>query len=119
MIEEVRQHVHELLAAGIIRPSHSPFSSIVVLVKKHDWSLRMCVDYRQLIQRSIRDNYALPRIDEILDYLSGNKYFSVLDIKSGYHQIEIMEKDKQRTVFTVEPLVFCEFDTMPLDSVMP
>lgn len=113
MIEEVRQHIQELLAAGIIRPSHSPFSSNVVLVKKHDGSLRMCVDYRQLNQRTVRDNYALPRIDEILDSLSGNKYFTVLDMKSGYHQIEIIEKHKQRTAFTVGPLGFFEFNKMP------
>lgn len=113
MIEEVRQQIQELSAAGIIRPSHSPFSSNVVLVKKHDGSLRMCVDYRQLNQRTVRDNYALPRIDEILDSLSGNKYVTVLDMKSGYHQIEIIEKHKQRTAFTVGPLGFFEFNKMP------
>lgn len=113
MVEEVKQHIQELLAAGIIRPSHSPFSSNVVLVRKHDGSLRMCVDYRQLNQRTVRDNYALPRIDEILDSLSGNKYFSVLDMKSGYHQIEILETHKQRTAFTVGPLGFFEFNKMP------
>lgn len=88
MIEEVRHHIQEFLTTctGILRPSHSPFSSNVVLVKKHDGSLRMCVDYRQLNQRTVRDNYALPRIDEILDSL----FFSVLDMKSGYHQFEIL-----------------------------
>lgn len=113
MIEEVRTHVKELLASGVIRPSHSPFSSNVVLVRKHDGSLRMCVDYRQLNSRTIRDNYALPRIDEILDSLSGNRYFTVLDMKSGYHQIEILEEHKQRTAFTVGPLGFFEFNKMP------
>ena len=85
MIEEVRSHIKELLAAGIIRPSHSPFSSNVVLVRKSDGSLRLCIDYRQLNSRTIKDNYALPRIEEILDSLAGNTYFSVLDMKSGYH----------------------------------
>lgn len=118
MIEEVRTHVKELLASGVIRTSHSPFSSNVVLVRKHDGSLRMCVDYRQLNSRTIRDNYALPRIDEILDSLSGNRYFTVLDMKSGYHQIEIFEEHKQRTAFTVGPLGFFEFNKMPFGLVM-
>lgn len=103
VIEEVRTHLQELLASGVIRPSHSPFSSNVVLVRKHDGALRLCVDYRQLNSRTIKDNYALPRIDDILDSLSGNKYFTVLDMKSGYHQIEIEEQHKERTAFTVGP----------------
>ena len=112
MIEEVRSHIKELLAAGIIRPSHSPFSSNVVLVRKSDGSLRLCIDYRQLNSRTIKDNYALPRIEEILDSLAGNTYFSVLDMKSGYHQIEIVEEHKERTAFTVGPLGFYEFNQM-------
>ena len=52
----------------------------------------MCVDYRQLNNRTIRDSYALPRIEEILDTLSGSKYFTVLDMKSGYHQVEVLEQ---------------------------
>lgn len=112
VIEEVRTHLQELLASGVIRPSHSPFSSNVVLVRKHDGALRLCVDYRQLNSRTIKDNYALPRIDDILDSLSGNKYFTVLDMKSGYHQIEIEEQHKERTAFTVGPLGFFEFNKM-------
>lgn len=105
MVEEVRTHIKDLLAAGIIRPPHSPFSSNVVLVRKHDGSLRLCIDYRFLNSRTIKDNYALPRIEEILDSLSGNTYFSVLDMKSGYHQIDIAEEHKERTAFTVGPLL--------------
>lgn len=86
MIDEVRSHIKDLLAAGIIRPSYSHFSSNVVLVRKSDGTLRLCIDYRQLNSRTVKDNYALPRIEEIIDYLSGNTYFSVLDMKSGYHQ---------------------------------
>jgi hypothetical protein len=119
MIEEVRNHIQELIASGIIRPSHSSFSSNVVLVRKHEGSLRMCVDYRQLNLRTVRDSYALPRIDEILDSLAGNSYFSVLDMKSGYHQIEILEEHKQRTAFTVGPLGFrCRLDSQtPLPPI--
>jgi hypothetical protein len=112
MVERIRNHIQELLACGVIRPSHSPFSFNVVLVKKHDESLRLCVDYRQLNNRTIKDNYALPRIDCILDSFSGNRCFTVLDMKSGYHQIEIEEKHKERTAFTVGPLGFYKFNKM-------
>ena len=79
--------------------------------------MRMCVDYRQLNSRTVRDNYALPRIEDILDSLSGNNYFTVLDMKAGYHQIEILEEHKQRTAFTVGPLGFFEFNKMPFGLV--
>lgn len=80
MVKEVRNNIQELLTCGIIRPSHSPFSSNVVLVRKQDESLILCINYRQLNTRIIKDNYALPRIDDILDSLSGNRYFTVLDL---------------------------------------
>ena len=113
MVEEVRNHLQHLLKADIIRKSHSPFASNVVLVKKKNGQLRLCIDFRQLNSRTIRDNYALPRIEEILESLSGNKYFSVLDMKSGYHQVEIAEEHKERTAFTVGSLGFFEFNRMP------
>ena len=113
MIDEVRAHLEQLAASGIIRESHSPWASNIVLVKKRDGSIRMCVDYRQLNKRTIRDSYALPRIEEILDTLSGSKYFTVLDMKSGYHQIEVFEEHKCRTAFTVGPLGFWEFNRLP------
>ncbi|XP_071142173.1 uncharacterized protein [Mytilus edulis] len=113
MLEEVRNHLQQLLSAGVIRRSHSPWSSNVVLVRKKDGKLRMCVDYRQLNLKTIKDLYALPRIEEILDSLGGNTYFTVLDMKSGYHQVEIEEEHKQRTAFTVGPLGFFEFNRLP------
>ena len=66
----------------------------------------MCIDYRQLNKRTVKDSYALPRIEEILDTLSGSKYFTVLDMKSGYHQVEVLEQHKCRTAFTVGLLGF-------------
>lgn len=113
MFNEVKDHLQQLLAAGVIRKSHSPYSSNVVLVRKKEGSLRMCVDYRQLNDRTIKDAYALPRIEEILDALGGNKYYTVLDMKSGYHQIEIEDQHKPRTAFTVGPLGFYEYVRMP------
>ena len=113
MIDEVRAHLEELLEAGIIRESHSPFASNVVLVRKASGQLRLCVDYRMLNKRTIKDQYALPRIEEVLDCLAGAKYFSVVDMKSGYHQIEVEETHKERTAFTVGPLGFFEFNRLP------
>lgn len=113
MYEEVKNHLHLLLRTGIIRKSHSPYSSNLVLVKKKDNSLRICVDYRQLNQKTKKDAYVLPRIEEILDCLAGNRYFSVIDMKSGFHQVEILEEHKERTAFTVGPLGLYEYNMMP------
>lgn len=113
MIDEVRSHLRQLLSAGVIRKSHSPWASNVVLARKKDNSLRLCIDFRQLNQRTIKDSYGLPRIEDILDSLNGAKYFTVLDMKSGYHQIEIEEEHKQRTAFTVGPLGFYEYNRVP------
>ena len=99
--------------AGVIRKSFSPWASNIVIVRKKDGSLRMCIDYRQLNRRTIKDSFALPRIEEILESLGGNRYFSVLDLKSGYHQVEIDENDKQYTAFTVGPLGFYEYNRLP------
>ncbi|PVD33765.1 hypothetical protein C0Q70_05025 [Pomacea canaliculata] len=114
MYEQVREHLQQLLDSGIIRPSHSPWSSNVVWVKQKDGSLRQCVDYRQLNARTIKDSYALPRIEELLDALAGSKYFTVLDLKSGYHQVEITEEHKERTAFSVAPLEFYEYNRMAM-----
>lgn len=64
-------------------------------------------------EQTVKDSYALPRIEEILESLSGNKYFTVLDMKSGYHQVEVAEEHKERTAFTVGPLGFFEYVRMP------
>ena len=85
----------------------------MVLVRKKSGSLRMCVDYRQLNQRTIRDSYALPRIDDILNCLGGSEYFTVLDMKSGYQEIPIKEEHKPFTAFTVGSLGLFEFNRLP------
>lgn len=110
--EAVRQHLKELLDAGIIKESESPFSSPVVLVRKKNGSIRLCIDYRKLNARTIKDAYALPNIEETFSALNGAKWFSVMDLKSGYYQVEMAEEDKPKTAF-VCPLGFFEFNRMP------
>ena len=113
MIDEVRQHLQEMLDLDVIRKSESPYSSNVVLVKKGDKSLRFCLDLRRLNSLTIRDAYAIPRIEETLDALKGACWFSTLDLKSSYWQVEIAEEDKHKTAFTVGPLGFFECNRMP------
>jgi hypothetical protein len=111
--DDVRAHLCQLLNAGIIQPLRSPWASNVVLVRKKDKSLGLCVDYRQLNNITKKDSYALPRIEELLYCLGGSTFFSVIDMKSGYHQVEIFEPHKERSAFTVGPLGFYEYIRMP------
>ena len=113
MYGELRQHLQDLLASGVIRESESPWAAPLVLAKKKDQSLRMCIDYRKLNERTVRDAYYLPRIDEAIDSLYGARFFSCLDLKSGYYQVEISEEDKPKTAFTAGPLGFFEFNRLP------
>ena len=113
MVEEVRKHLREMLDLQVIRKSHSPYASNVVLVKKKDGSLRFCIDLRKLNNITVKDSYNLPRIDDTLDAIQGAKWFSTLDLKSGYWQVEIAEGDKHKTAFSVGNLGFFEFNRMP------
>ena len=110
--DEVRALLKDMQDAGTIRESHSPYASPIVLVRKKDGSLRLCIDYRTLNKRTVKDNFPLPRIDDTLDALYGAKWFSSLDLKSGYWQIEMAEADKPKTAFTT-PLGFYECNRMP------
>ena len=110
--DEVRALLKEMVDAGAIRESHSQFAQPIVLVRKKDGTLRLCIDFRTLNKRTIKDNFPLPRIEDTLDALYGAQWFSSLDLKSGYWQIEMEEADKPKTAFTT-PLGFFECNRMP------
>ena len=97
---------------GAIRKSFSPWASVVVLVRKKDWGLRLCIDLHKLNKHTVKDGYALPRIDDTLDCLHGAVWFSTLDLKSGYWQVELEEEAKPLTAFTMDPLGFWECKRM-------
>eukprot|EP00253_Pinus_taeda_P032040 PITA_32040 len=97
--DEIKQAIQELLALRHIRPSMSPFASSVVLVKKKDDTLKMCIDYRALNKKTLKNRYPIPRIDELMDELRGAWFFSKIDLRSGYHQIRVREQDIPKTAF--------------------
>ncbi|KAK7883207.1 hypothetical protein WMY93_029381 [Mugilogobius chulae] len=97
-LEAVRKHLQELLAAGVIRESQSPYSSPIVVVRKRNNDVRLCIDFRKLNLQTVKDSYALPNLEETFSALSGSKWFTVLDLKSGYYQIEVEEADKKDRV---------------------
>ena len=97
--DEIEWAIQELLALGHIRPSTSPFASSVVLVKKKDDTLRMYIDYRALNKKTLKNRNHIPRIDELMDELRGARFFSKIDLRSGYHQICVREQDIPMTAF--------------------
>ncbi|KAJ9514957.1 hypothetical protein QJQ45_002760 [Haematococcus lacustris] len=97
--DELRKQITDLLAKGLIEPSSSPYAAPVLFVQKKSGELRMCIDYRQLNKITIRDQYPLPRIDDLFDQLSGKTVFSSLDLQAGYHQIRIPAEDVPKTAF--------------------
>lgn len=98
-LAELKSTLDDLLSRGFIRPSTSPYGAPILFVKKKDGTRRMVIDYRLLNRITVKNKYPLPRIDELLDQLSGAKVFSKLDLMSGYHQIRIKATDVHKTAF--------------------
>eukprot|EP00253_Pinus_taeda_P033707 PITA_33707 len=110
--DEIERAIQELLALGHIQPSTSPFASSVVFEKKKDGTLRMYIDCRALNKKTLKNRYPIPRIDELMDELRGARFFSKVDLRSGYHQIRVRGQDIPKTAFRCHYGHF-EFLVMP------
>ena len=108
----IDEHVDKMLANDICEPSSSPWASNVVLVKKSDGTLRFCIDYRQLNNLTVKDSYPLPRIDTCFDALGGARYFSTLDLRQGYWQVENDPETADKTTFITRKGAF-KFKVLP------
>lgn len=111
-IEETRKRVRELLKEGIIEESSSPWASAYVLAKIMNGEFRLCIDFRKLNSMTKKVVYPLPNIDQWIETLSGKKYFTIVDFKSGFFQIEVSEDSRELTVFRTEESLF-QFKRMP------
>ena len=116
LYDEVRNHLQDMLRLGAIRRSCRPWASAIVLVRKKNGKLRFCIDLRKLNSKTLKDSYALPRIEQTLESLADSMVYSTLDLTSGYWQVEMAEECKPYTAFTCGPLGFFECETMPFGA---
>eukprot|EP01053_Blabericola_migrator_P001913 Blabericola_migrator_1__1912@NODE_1520_length_4355_cov_26_982276_g1000_i0_p3_GENE_NODE_1520_length_4355_cov_26_982276_g1000_i0NODE_1520_length_4355_cov_26_982276_g1000_i0_p3_ORF_typecomplete_len297_score24_65RVT_1/PF00078_27/2_2e06Spuma_A9PTase/PF03539_14/3_4e06HEPN_SAV2148/PF18725_1/0_065_NODE_1520_length_4355_cov_26_982276_g1000_i021153005 len=112
----IEREITDMLQKDVIRPSHSPYASSIVLVKKKTGDIRFCLDFRQLNNYTVRDAYPLPRIADLLDAIQGSRYFVALDMRSGYWQIRMRNEDIPKTAFLSHRGLY-EFTVMPFGLV--
>ncbi|GJT42457.1 putative reverse transcriptase domain-containing protein [Tanacetum coccineum] len=98
-MKELSDQLKELSDKGFIRPSSLPWGAPVLFVKKKDRSFRMCIDYLELNNLTVKNRYLLPRIDDLFDQLQGSSVYSKIDLRSGYHQLRVREEDIPKTAF--------------------
>ena len=110
--QELDDYVSRLLKQGATEHSSSPWASPLVAVTKKDGSTRFCVDYRELNAVTEKDAYPLPWMDDSLDSLGGNSFFCTVDLLSGYHQVEVAEKDRPKAAFTTGTGLY-QYKVMP------
>ena len=113
LLEEVRENLQDMLDGGAIRPSKSPWCNAIVLVRKKDRTLRFCIDFRKFNARTNKDSFPLPRMQGTMESMVGARFFSSMDLKSGFWQVLMSEKSQQYTAFTVGSLGVYEFLRMP------
>jgi len=111
-LAELKKQLEDLFDKKFVRPSVSPWGAPVLLVKKKDGSIRLCIDYRQLNKVTIKNRYPLLRIDDLMDQLVGARVFSKIDLRSGYHQIKVKDEDMQKTAFRTRYRHY-EYSVMP------
>ena len=111
-LEELRRQLKEMLDAGFIQPSKSPYGAPVLFQRKHDGSLRLCIDYRALNKVTIKNKYPIPLIADLFDRLGSARWFTKLDLRSGYYQVRIAEEDVAKTACVTRYGSF-EFLVMP------
>ena len=112
-VEEVHQHIQEMLDGGAIWPSQSPWCNAIVLVWKKDGTLRFCIDFRRLNAHTKKDSYPIPKCLETMESLVGAHYFYTMDLKSSFWQVKVSEDSCQNTAFTVGSMSVYEFLRMP------
>nr|GFC08604.1 putative reverse transcriptase domain-containing protein [Tanacetum cinerariifolium] len=111
-MKDLSEQLKELSDKGFIRPSSSPWGAPVLFVKNKDGSLRMCIDYRELNKRTVKNRYPLPRIDDLFDQLQGSSVYSKIDMRLVYHQLRVREEDISKTTFRTRYGHY-EFQVMP------
>ena len=110
--KEIARQLQAMQEQGVIQASSNSWASPVVLLRKKGGSLRFCMDYRQLNTATKTDSYPLPRIDDLLDQLGRAKYFTTLDLESGYWQVRAHPNSKEKTAFVTHHSLY-EFNVMP------
>ena len=98
-LDEMKRQIDALLEQGWIRPSSSPYGAPILFIPKKDGKWRMCIDYRALNKITVKNRYPLPKVEELMDRLHGARYFTKIDLSSGYHQIRVRESDIHKTAF--------------------
>ena len=111
-LRKVAKLLEEMLAQGVIRPTKSPWASTIVLVTKRDGTLQFCIDYHRLNHVTTPDVYPMPRIEDYLDALAGQQYFSTLDLCLGYWQVAMSPESIEKTAFVMHEGAY-KFTVMP------
>ena len=101
LVEEVREHIKEMLDRGAIRLSQSPWCNAVVLVPKKDGGLRFCINFRKMNNQTKKDVFPLPRMQETMESMVGARFFSTMDLKLGFWQVKMAKESQQYTAFMV------------------
>ena len=109
--EDCRAHIHSLLEANIIRPSHSPYASPIVLLRKKSGALRMVIDYRKVNARTVKDGYSIPKVEDLLLTLNGSRYYCQMDLCKAYYQVPMSDRARKYSAF-ITPFGLFEWDRL-------